>query len=1380
MRKPLAYRNSTLRTKLLIWTNQRLIAGPQQSLEGTIVRANPWPRYILSVPGRAFALLLLLLCVTAGATDRNTTSLSVAPPTADVIVIHDSLRGQLSSGIIVGNNILDLLGHFGLKGILVPLEEYKAGDINRFRFAFILGVDDRNVTYPAQLLADVRNSQRPVFWINRHLNDLLADKQFESRIGIHLRPGVLKGVDSVSYKGKSLLKPDESLYGLDILDNTKVQVLATAEDKNKVSNPYVVRSGSFWYCADSPFAYTVEGDRYWVFCDLLHDFFNMPHQQERKALIRIEDVSVEDDLDELHDLADYLYSRHVPFQISLIPIFKDPATNTEIYLSDRPQFVRTIRYMVSKGGLVVMHGVTHQYRGRSADDYEFWDEIANKPVTGDSQVFVEQRLRLGLEECFKNGIYPVTWETPHYMASILDYQVFATYFNSAYDRNPSANDGDSGHVFPYPTTDRWGRFIIPESLGYISLENPNPGLLVANADRLLAVRDGVASFFFHPFIEREHLTKILDGLEGQGYQFISIGSYDCRVQMDDKLAQTFTETIRLPIHGHYLHRLLVHDDGRISSESYSERPLDTVIRDPGVVPPDAILVMEGVDQIASQKEIPPPGMWETFRSWLRQKLARQTAGAPVLTQPRVLVLWEDTLPRADWNDQNAYVNALSAFGFQVTTPRWKDFSTSSLDPETILVVPRGAGQKLTPRQIGSIVSFVRDGGSLVLGAPSRLSQLLGVHTEKRVLSVTSVEDMLYGNAAYATQDATWNPPAEVHRFTVDNQLAVYARDKESELPMAVLATFGRGRFIYLAARLDSVSPLGYTRLPYFVHYVRSGFNVRLPLQRGQIELYFDPGLTKGKDIDRLAQEWRKEGVRAIYAAAYQFWPAWSYNYAHLIDVCHRNGILVYAWFELPHVSMKFWEDHPEWRAKTATGADGNVGWRYHMDLDIPECQDAAFGFAEDLLKQYAWDGVNIAELNYDTDNGPENPKSYLPMGASTRSAFRALGGFDPILLFAPDSPYYWKTNPAALKKFEEYRTQRVFAWHRAVLERLTPLAQERDIEIIVTMLDSLHSRTLNRDTGVDSHLIVALMDKFPFTLQVEDPSQFWIASPDRYRKFGETYLNLVRDPKRLMFDINVVSNRDIKGSSSPTPTACGIELAESLVAAGGRRGRAAIYSEATIPFEDLELLSRVLAKDARVERRWNSWVTQSTRSMLMTAPGQWQHFRIDDQLWPGWGENEVFIPAGTHRITAVEKKFSLLDTSALDLRLLRFTGNLTSLAPTKRGLEFNYDSSMRTLALFTREPFAIRIDGQPSVEKPVSYYGLWSARFPRGRHHVEVVADSTASIILDTTSLYSSSLIVIFGGVACGLMLLLYLAILARRALGRAVGKTSSTRYSNS
>ncbi len=1322
----------------------------------------------ISRPIGSLVLILVLLAAAGIAAPKA----APAPP-ADVLIIHDSLPGPIPAGIVDGNNVLDLLGHFNQKGQLASLEEYRSGQVNRHKFVIMLAVDDRKVSYPHHLIADVRNTSVPVLWIGRHLYDLVSDAQFTKKIGFRLSgPGLPHGAQSVLYKGQTLTKNDPFLFPIEILDPVKVQVLATAQNAEGQSRPYIVRSGSFWYIADTPFGFAAEGDRYLAFCDILHDFFRIPHQEERKALVRLEDVSVDEEPEDLIRVADFLSSRNIPFQVSLIPIYKDPENKEEIYLSDRPEFVRAVHYMMSKGGIIVMHGSTHQYRGKSGDDFEFWDEQGGKTIQGDSPALVENKLRAALEECFKNGIYPLSWETPHYVASTVDYRTIAKYFNSSYERVCSLDRADTGHFFPYTTIDRFGRFIIPESLGFIDGEKPDPEALVANAERLQVVRDGVASFFFHPFLDVKYLEQCVDGIEKLGYKFVSIGEYDLRVQMDDRLVQSYTASIQLPIHGRYLHRFMLQDDGRKTSESYSQRPLDTVVRDPGVVPPDAILVMEGVTEIVTEKEPTPPGTWEKLWSWVQKKLERKSPGAYLLRQPHSLILWDDTLTHGEWNNQKSYEAALAAFGFRVSVLKWQEFSKNALDPELVLVVPRATALKLSSRQVQWIQEFVRDGGRLVLDGPSPLSERFGIRTEKRSIKIHSVQDMLYKNTDNGSRRATWNPPADMTRFSVRNPLDVYARDEASQMPVAVLTGYEQGRLLYLGVRLDPISPLGYTRFPYFVHYIMKGFGLRMPLQRAQLELYFDPGADT-RPIDRLVEDWREKGVRAIYAAAWHFWPSWTYNYAHLLDVCHKNGILVYAWFELPHVSAKFWEDHPEWRAKTATGADGEVGWRMHMDLDIPECREAVLTFVDDLLKKYPWDGVNIAELNYDSDNGPENPSKYLPMGTWTRSDFRRVGGFDPILLFKPDTAYYWKENPGALKRFENYRVRRVLEWHRALLDKITPLAQERDMEVIVTMLDSLHSPTLTRDTGVESPLIVSLMDQYSFTLQVEDPAHLWTESPDRYGAFTKTYLGLVHDPRRLMFDVNVV-NRDLKNSHSPTQLCVGTELAHALIAASTACGRAAIYSTVSVPFEDLVTLSNVLAHNARVDRRWNGWITESDRSVQVATPGDWQNFRVDDQLWPGWGENEIVIPGGRHTITEVKPRWTLVDTSVLDIRLVRFAGNLETLASTDRGLAFSYDSYMRTLALFNHQPFGIIVDGQPWWEKPIPFGGFWSVPLPRGRHKVEIVADSTASVILDTASLYSSTLIVIFGGVACGLMILIYMAILARRAIGRAVRRSES------
>jgi len=49
-----------------------------------------------------------------------------------------------------------------------------------------------------------------------------------------------------------------------------------------------------------------------------------------------------------------------------------------------------------------------------------------------------------------------------------------------------------------------------------------------------------------------------------------------------------------------------------------------------------------------------------------------------------------------------------------------------------------------------------------------------------------------------------------------------------------------------------------------------------------------------------------------------------------------------------------------------------------------------------------------------------------------------------------------------------------------------------------------------------------LMKDFNFTLAGEDPGGVWMKSPERYLGFAQDYRKLVKDPRRLMFDINVV------------------------------------------------------------------------------------------------------------------------------------------------------------------------------------------------------------------------------------------------------------------
>ena len=64
-----------------------------------------------------------------------------------------------------------------------------------------------------------------------------------------------------------------------------------------------------------------------------------------------------------------------------------------------------------------------QYKGISTDDYEFWDGAINRPIHDENADDISRRIEMGLDEFVKNGLYPIAWETPHYTASNLIYEI---------------------------------------------------------------------------------------------------------------------------------------------------------------------------------------------------------------------------------------------------------------------------------------------------------------------------------------------------------------------------------------------------------------------------------------------------------------------------------------------------------------------------------------------------------------------------------------------------------------------------------------------------------------------------------------------------------------------------------------------------------------------------------------------------------------------------------------------------------------------------------------------------------------------------------------------------------------------------------------------
>jgi uncharacterized protein YdaL len=319
-----------------------------------------------------------------------------------------------------------------------------------------------------------------------------------------------------------------------------------------------VRSGTFTYVGEIPYDYVTHDDRYLAFSDLLFDVLAPATAERHRALVRIEDVGPNADPKNLRAIADYLYSRKAPFSVAVYPRYRDPkgamsgGRAQDFTLAQRPEVVKALKYMQSRGGTLVMHGYTHQYgngpnpyNGVSASDFEFYrahvdgadNVVQDGLVPGDSTAWMNGRVALAKEAFRAAGLSaPTIFEPPHYAASAADYRALTATFGKRYDRGlyfpgtlsggPTDYSKAAGQLFPYAVRDVYGADVVPENLGnvipvgYNNNESRSPADIVASAKRNLVVRDGTASFFYHPYLGTDHLKAIVEGLQAIGYTFV--------------------------------------------------------------------------------------------------------------------------------------------------------------------------------------------------------------------------------------------------------------------------------------------------------------------------------------------------------------------------------------------------------------------------------------------------------------------------------------------------------------------------------------------------------------------------------------------------------------------------------------------------------------------------------------------------------------------------------------------------------------------------------------------------------------------------------------------------------------------------------------------
>ena len=154
---------------------------------------------------------------------------------------------------------------------------------------------------------------------------------------------------------------------------------------------------------------------------------------------------------------------------------------------------------------------------------------------------------------------------------------------------------------------------------------------------------------------------------------------------------------------------------------------------------------------------------------------------------------------------------------------------------------------------------------------------------------------------------------------------------------------------------------------------------------------------------------------------------------------------------------------------------------------------------------------------------------------------------------------------------------------------------------------------------------------------------------------------------------------------------------------------------------------------------------------------------VDGQVRTAAGDGRFLIPAGRHTITIEAEGESLFDPNLLHASLLSCTGNVLSIDEGERSVAFTYESTERCYITINKKPVEVYVDGR-RIEAPIRE-GIerYSVQLPDGHHDVRLVTQGTVSYSIDLTSLWSATLIVVFGLVALLILLLMYFVMRVRR-----------------
>jgi hypothetical protein len=603
-----------------------------------------------------------------------------------------------------------------------------------------------------------------------------------------------------------------------------------------------------------------------------------------------------------------------------------------------------------------------------------------------------------------------------------------------------------------------------------------------------------------------------------------------------------------------------------------------------------------------------------------------------------------------------------------------------------------------------LMARVEGGAILVLEGESPLAETFGFRRTRQNVHAASLRDV-----HRPALPIIWEAALDLPVMGLPAGATVFAHERWTNAPMTAGLKRGAGAVLWVAA---GPGVHGYERFPYILEAL-SDLGMTAPFRSSRLWAFFDYSYRSRVDLDYFAARWRKSGISALHVAAWHFYEpdAERDQYLNkLIAVCHREGILVYAWLELPHVSEKFWADHPEWREKTAVLQDAQLDWRKLMNLTKRDCFRAVSKGVNQLVTRFDWDGINLAELYFESLEGIGNPSRFTPMNRDVRVEFQQQAGFDPIELFGA------RNDAASRKLFLDFRSDLARRMQQEWLAELEGIrTQKPDFDLVLTHVDDRFDTGMKDAIGADAARVLPLLDTQAFTFLIEDPATVWNLGAQRYQTIAERYMPLTPHRDRLAIDLNIV---DRYQNVYPTKQQTGAELFQLVHSAAANFARVALSFENSLLTPDLGLLPSASATVKHIDRIGTKVTVESGSTVGLPWKGA---ASVDGHAWPVGDDETVWLPAGTHSVEPAPGNGTL--------RLVRLNGELKAARTLANGgLEFAYQSTARAIVVLDRAPRRVRIDGVDGgadcrVNCGFEMAGPATLLLPRGEHVVTITPE---------------------------------------------------------